>query len=331
LTTAPATIYDVAEKAGVSISTVSLALNTPRRVKPQTLERVLAAIDELNFVPKTEAVARARRGIGRIGVIAPFTTYPTFARRLNGIFRGARGESCEIVVYDQESAATSTLASLPLTGRLDGLVVMSLPFSDDVAQRLLDQRITTVLVEVERPGFSSVTIDDSAGGEMAAGLFLARGHERFGFIGEAQRSHDYVSQSEARLAGFRDALARRGHDLPQTHVRLVEHRLADANAAAAELLELPNAPTAIFAHDDLLASAVLNSARKHGLTVPDDLAVIGFDDSDIAEHLGLTSVRQPLEESGELAFATLQAQLANPTRSLQHIMLKLSLAERDTT
>jgi DNA-binding LacI/PurR family transcriptional regulator len=328
---APATIYDVAERAGVSISTVSLALNTPRRVKPQTLERVLTAIDELNFVPKTEAVARARRGIGRIGVIAPFTTYPTFARRLNGIFRGARDQSCEIVVYDQESAATSTLASLPLTGRLDGLVVMSLPFSDEVAQRLLDQRITTVLVEVERSGFSSVTIDDTAGGRMAADLFVARGHERFGFIGEAQRSHDYVSQSEARLAGFREALGRHGRELPDANVRLVEHSLAAASGAAVELLDALEAPDAIFAHDDFLASAVLNVAGKRGLKVPEDLAVIGFDDSDIAEHLGLTSVRQPLEESGELAFETLRAQLANPSRSLQHIMLKLSLVERETT
>jgi LacI family transcriptional regulator len=331
LAAAPATIYDVAAKAGVSISTVSLALNTPGRVKPQTLERVLAAIDELNFVPKTEAVARARRGIGRIGVIAPFTTYPTFARRLNGVFRGARDLSCEIVVYDQESAATSTLASLPLTGRLDGLVVMSLPFSDEVAQRLLDQRITTVLVELERPGFSSVTIDDSAGGEMAADLFVARGHERFGFIGEAQRSHAYVSQSEARFAGFRDALVRHGFELPRANVRLVEHSLPAANAAAAQLLDAPDAPTAVFAHDDLLASAVLAAARRRGLRVPDDLAVIGFDDSEIAEHLGLTSIRQPLEESGELAFETVRAQLANPNRSLQHVMLKLSLVERDTS
>jgi LacI family transcriptional regulator len=326
----PTTIYDVAARAGVSISTVSLVLNAPSRVKPTTLAAVMTAIDELDFVPKSEAVTRARRGIGRIGVIAPFTTYPSFARRLNGVLHAVHGQSSEIVVYDQASAASSTLASLPLTRRLDGLVVMSLPFSEEVAQRLLHQ-ITTVLVEVERPDFSSVTIDDRAGGRMVADLLVERGHERFAFLGEAQQSHHYFSQSEARLAGFRDALAAHGRDLPAASVRLVEHGREQAFAAADDLLAMAAPPTAIFAHDDRLASALLKAARSRGLNVPENLAIVGFDDSDIAEHLGLTSVRQPLEESGQIATETLLAQLANPKRSLQHTMLKLSLIERETT
>ena len=326
-----ATIYDVATRAGVSISTVSLALNAPSRVKSETLERVLAAADELSFVPKTEAVTRARRGVGRIGVIAPFTSYASFARRLNGVLSAVRGQSSEIVVYDQESAATSVLASLPLTQRLDGLIVMSLPFSDEVAQRLIDQGVTTVLVEMERPGFSSVTIDDAAGGRMVAEFLVAKGHERFAYVGEARRqSHPYVLQSEARLAGFQDGLDRSGRELLETNIRQVEHTLEAAEAAAGKLLDLPERPTAIFAHDDVLASGILKAAAKRRLRIPDDLAVVGFDDSDIAEPLGLTSVRQPLEESGELATETLLAQLANPRRSLKHITLKLSLAERTT-
>jgi DNA-binding LacI/PurR family transcriptional regulator len=327
-----ATIYDVAERAGVSISTVSLALNAPRRVKAETLERVLAAIDELKFVPKSEAVTRARRGVGRIGIIAPFTTYPSFARRLNGVLQATRDHSCEVVVYDQESAATSTLASLPLTQRLDGLIVMSIPFGDEVADRLVDQNIATVLVELDRPGFSSVTIDDVAGGRMAAKLLLDRGHSRFAFLGERQHdSHGYLLQSDARLNGFREHLAAAGVELRETNVRRVDHTIAAAGAAAGELLDLGEPPTAIFAHDDILAAAILRTARKRGLTIPDDLAVIGFDDSDIADHLGLTSIRQPLEESGQVATETLLGELSNPNRSLQHITLRLSLVERETT
>jgi len=329
---ANATIYDVAARAGVSISTVSLALNAPRRVKPETLARVLGAIDELNFVPKSEAVSRARRGIGRIGVIAPFTAYPSFARRLNGVLRATHDQSCEVVVYDQESAATSKLASLPLTRRLDGLIVMSVPFGDEIAQRLDEQQMPTVLVELERPGFSSVTIDDVAGGRMAADLLASRGHERFAFLGEAHHhAHPFVLQSEARLAGFRDGLAAHGLELPDAHIRRVNHTLDAARAAAAELLELTPPPTAIFAHDDFLASAVLQVAHHHGVLIPGERAVIGFDDGELAEHLELTSIRQPLEESGQLAAETLLAQLANPARSLQHISLKLTLVERKTT
>jgi LacI family transcriptional regulator len=328
---ANATIYDVAAKAGVSISTVSLVLNAPGRVKAQTLERVLSAIDELEFVPKSEAVTRARRGVGRIGVIAPFSTYPSFARRLNGVLAATSGGSCEIVVYDQESAATSALASLPLTRRLDGLIVMSVPFGDEIAERLMQQQLMTVLVEFERPGFSSVTIDDVAGGRMAAELLLRRGHTSFGFVGEAHRTHPYVLQSDARLAGFRDALAAHGLELPESHIRRVQHTVQAAKAAAADLLDLPTRPTAIFAHDDLLAAAVLQVARSRRFSIPDDLAIVGFDDSDIAEHLGLTSIRQPLEESGQVATETLLGQLANQHRSLQLITLKLNSIERDTT
>jgi DNA-binding LacI/PurR family transcriptional regulator len=327
-----ATIYDVAQRAGVSISTVSLALNAPRRVRAATLERVLQAIDELQFVPKPEAVTRARRGVGRIGVLAPFTTYASFARRLNGVLQATRDQSCEVVVYDQESAATSTLASLPLTQRLDGLIVMSIPFGEEIADRLASQNVATVLLELERPGFSSVTIDDVAGGRMAAKHLLDRGHRRFGFIGERHRQeHGLLLQSDARLNGFREELASAGVELPEENVRHVDHTIAAALAAAEELLALEAVPTAVFAHDDVLAAAVLRAARGRGLRIPEDIAVIGFDDSDIAEHVGLTSIGQPLEESGRVAAETLLSELADGNRSLQHITLRLTLVERETT
>ncbi|MEN3312785.1 MAG: hypothetical protein V7645_2114 [Actinomycetota bacterium] len=329
-----ATIYDVAAKAGVSIGTVSLALNSPMRVRGSTLERINAAIDDLRFVPKAEAVVRARRGVGRIGVIAPFGTYTSFARRLNGVLGALRGQSYEIAVYDHEGAGTSLLASLPIARRLDGLIVMSLPLGDDVVDRLLDKNLTTVLVELDRPDFSAVTIDDVAGSQMVAELLVDRGHASFGFIGEGgtkPHPHNQILQSETRMLGFRAALARRGQNLPQDHVRLVRHSLAAATKAAGELLGLPNRPTAIFAHDDVLASGVLRAAQKHSLRVPEDLAVAGFDDSEIAEHLGLTSVRQPFEESGKVAAEILLSQMRDGSRSLQHVTLKLELVERETT
>src|SRR4051812_47032009 len=129
--TKSATIYDVAARAGVSIGTVSLALNSPTRVRDTTLERINAAIDELQFVPKAEAAVRARRGFGRIGVIAPFAIYPSFGRRLNGVLAALRGQSYDVTVFDHEGAGTSLLASLPVTRRLDGLIVMSLPLGED--------------------------------------------------------------------------------------------------------------------------------------------------------------------------------------------------------
>lgn len=328
------TIYDVAAKAGVSISTVSLALNVPSRVRGETLERIHDAIDDLGFVPKTEAVTRARRGVGRIGVIAPFTTYPSFSRRLNGVLSALRGRNYEAVVYDHEGAATSLLASLPLSRRLDGLIVMSLPLSEQVSVRLNDRHLTTVLVELERPGFSAVAIDNVAGSSMVAELLIQKGHVHFAFIGEGgtkPHPHDRILQAEARLLGFRAALEQHGRDLPEANVRLVGRDLASATEAAGDLLDSPDRPTAIFAHDDLFASGVLRAAHHRGVRVPHDLAVVGFDDTELAEHLELTTVRQPFEESGEVATEMLLAQLRDPKRSLQQVTLKLTLIERATT
>jgi DNA-binding LacI/PurR family transcriptional regulator len=334
MTTSPEstpTIYDVATRAGVSISTVSLAFNAPARVNAATLERIMAAVDELGYVPKTEAVTRARRGVGRIGVIAPFTAHATFAQRLNGVLRAAAGERFEVVVYDQESAATSRLATLPLTRRVDGLIVMSVPFTEEVARRLVDQRVTTVLVELQHPRFSSVVIDDVAGGRLVADHLVERGHKRFGFIGQIQQLPDQQLQSGARLDGFRRQLESSGIALDDRDVRLADHSIDAACSATRELLERDDRPTAIFAHDDLLASGVLRAARELCLAVPRDLAVVGFDDGDIAAPLGLTSVRQPLEESGEIATQMLLAQLESPTRSARVTSLSLTLVERETS
>ncbi|MFI8849155.1 LacI family DNA-binding transcriptional regulator [Streptomyces sp. 891-h] len=327
-----ATIYDVAERAGVSISTVSLALNAPSKVRPATLGRIMAAVDELGFVPRAEAVSRARKRVGRIGVMAPFTTYPTFARRLEGVLEAVEGLDFEVVVYDEVSAAAAApvLAGLPLSRRLDGLIVMSLPLVGEVADRLRGRELPTVLVELARTDFSSVEIDDAAGGRLVARRLAGAGHTRFGFVGEAQASAEFASQCKERLGGFRAGLDEAGLKLPDEGVRLVEHSVEAAAQAAGELLESGQPPTAVFAHDDCLAAGVLRAARERGLRVPDDLAVVGFDDGDFAEALDLTTVRQPFRESGRLAAQILLDRIREPDRPIQHTRLELSYVSRAT-
>ncbi|MGP3988457.1 LacI family DNA-binding transcriptional regulator [Streptomyces sp. 3N207] len=327
-----ATIYDVAERAQVSISTVSLALNAPTKVRATTLSRIMTAIDELGFTPRADAASRARKRAGRIGVMAPFTTYPTFARRLEGVFEAVNGLEYEVVVYDEISAAAAApvLAGLPVTHRLDGLLVMSLPLTPDVAERLRAKTLPTVLVELARPDFSSVSIDDAAGGRLVAEELIAAGHTRFGFVGETQAAPDFASQCRERLAGFRAGLRDAELDLPDSRVRLVENSVDAAAQAAAELLEAEEPPTAVFAHDDYLAAGVLRAARACGLRVPDDLAVVGFDDGDFAEALELTTVRQPFRESGRVATQILLDRVREPDRPIQRTRLELSYVRRGT-
>ena len=329
--TSKVTIYDVALAAGVSISTVSLALNSPTRVAAATRQKVLSAADDLGFVPKADAVTRARRGVGRIGVIAPFSSYPSFARRLNGVFGPLADGSREVVVFDQESASTTAsplLASLPITQRLDGIVIMALPLDEAIAARLKKQRLATVLVDSVRDDFDCVSTDDRAGGVLVAEHLIERGHRRLAFVGEDQRSHAYVSSSERRLEGFRAAAA---DALTPAAVRLVSHGVEEACQATHELLDQPEPPTAIFAHDDVLAAGVLRAARERHLTVPGDLAVVGFDDTDLARALDLTTVHQPFEESGRAGVQLLLERMHDPAPSPRHVELPLILVPRATT
>ena len=281
------------------------------------------AIHDLGFVPKTDAVIRARRGVGRIGVIGSFSSFPSFGQRLSGVLAVA---AQRLRSRRLRSAIRSGVASRDsaLTRRVDGLIVMSLPFSDDVAKRLIDQAVPTVLIELGRPGYSSITIDDVAGGRMVADLFVSQGRESFTYLGHAQ-THDYLSQSKLRLQGFSEGLP------VKPDVQLVSRTFAAAHACALDILSRRRRPTAIFAHDDILASGALSGARELGLHVPDDVAVAGFDDSPLAEPLGLTSVRQPLEESGQVAAETLLAQLSNPDASTRNVTLDLRLIERQST
>jgi DNA-binding LacI/PurR family transcriptional regulator len=335
VTTRPkVTIYDVAAQAGVSISTVSLAFNNPGRVRPETLHRVLAVAEELGFRRRDEAVSRAKRSHSRVGVLAPFTSYSSFALRLNGVLSGFARSTTDVIVYDHDSAAASMsplLASLPLSGLLDGLIIMGLPVADEVGERLARQRLSVVLVEAERRDFSSVCVDNSGGGGTVARHLLAKGHRRFAYLGEEQVSHQYRSPSEERYEGFAAELRSAGVADADIARRTVAHSVESAARATLELLDLPRPPTAVFAYDDALASGVLRAAARRGLTVPGDIAVVGFDDLDLAEALGLTTVRVPFAESGSVAAELLANQVQHPEHSARQISLQLTLVEREST
>lgn len=326
------TVYQVAEKAGVSITTVSRALNSPEKVKEATRARVLAAIDGLGYVPKAEAAARARKDHGRIGVLAPFFTLPSFVERLRGAANALADSPYELAIYNVDSSARRDgyLASLPVTRRLDGLIVMALPFDQTAAQRLLNHQLETVLIEFSQEPFSSIRIDDRAGGRMAAEYLLERGHRRCAFVGDADLPDYALHTSDWRLEGYRAALAAAGIVLPDEYVALAPHSRENARRSAHRLLDLPEPPTAIFAASDNQAVGVLKAVRERGLSVPGELAVIGFDDVDIADYIGLTTVRQPLQESGRVAVDLLLARLADPSRPPQRIRLPLTLVRRET-
>lgn len=328
------TIYDVAQRAGVSIATVSHSLNRPNKVSQSTRERVLKVVDEMRFVPKEVAVSRARKGVGRIGVLAPFSSHASYRERLAGVLTAAAGDAIEVVVFDHfnvAEAASPLLHSLPTAGRIDGLILMGVPLEETLADRLQQRRISTVLVDSSFPGFSSVNIDDEYGGRVLATHLVERGATSFAFVSEPQRSLEYRSAGQARFAGFRAALVERGADLAESRWLTTSNNVDGGREAVERALALDPAPNAVFAHRDGLAAGILRGLRNAGQSVPDQVKVAGYDGGEVAEALDLTTVKQPFVETGRIAATLLVQSLAAPGAAAQRVSLLPELVVGSTT
>jgi len=288
-------------------------------------------------VPKVEARARARKQLGRIGVLTPHFTADSFVDRLRGIASVLDGLPYELVVYDITTRAQRDrhLATMALTNQVDGLIVIGLPFDDDVAARFMASGMAIVQLMTKTQPFShrvsSIVVDDGQAGRMAAEHLLSRGHRTVGFVGGMAPPDTANTFGLANLDGFRQALALAGIPLPDAYVSLAPFSLENAREQAHRLLDLPDRPTAIYAASDTQAIGVLSAARQRGLSVPSDLAVIGFDDIEIAEFIGLSTIGQPLKESGRRAVEFLLDQMADPTRAIERVDLPLTLHSRLTT
>jgi LacI family transcriptional regulator len=326
------TIYDVARHAGVSITTVSRMLNDSEKVNSETRKRILASIDELGFIPKAEARARAMQKNGRIGVITPFFTAPSFIQRLRGIAGAISPKNFELVIYTVESTdqLQRYLSTLPLTGNLDGLIILSLQISDADAQRLVDHHLPTVLIEYPHPNLNCVEIDNVEGGRMAAKYLLKKGHRRIAFLGDTDLPEYAIHPVSLRLSGFRQALRKASIELPDNFVRLAPYTQEQTRQVAKELLSLPEPPTAIYAATDFQALGVLKAAHSLNVKVPEQLAVIGFDDLDMAEYADLTTICQHLDESGKLAVEILLTQMDSSSGLPRHVQIPLTIIERKT-
>ncbi|HVU12187.1 MAG TPA: LacI family DNA-binding transcriptional regulator [Phototrophicaceae bacterium] len=328
----PPTIYDVATLAGLSIATVSRVLNSPERVSEASRRKVMEAIDQLGFVPSAEARARTLQSTARIGVITPFFTSPSFTDRLRGVASALANSRYELVIYtvDSMDRLDGYLSSLPLTGNLDGLILISLPLDDAAAQRLRANELPTVLIEYAYLGFSGIVIDDRAGGQMAAQHLIEQGHRRCAYVYFGESPEYSIHPEVPRLAGFRQALAEHGLALPDEYVKYVPISRRGIREKLRELFDLPEPPTAIFAPSDDLAIRIIHRAHELGLSCPRDISVIGFDNIDIAEHVDLTTISQGLVESGQIAVQELLARLNDPHRPVQQIHIQLHLEERGT-
>lgn len=296
------TIHDVAALAGVSIATVSTALNHPEKVARGTTERVLDAVAHLGYVPRPVRDYWAQVRTDRVGVVAPFSSYESYGTRLVGVMRAVRRPWRELVVIDHGSAAMAEsprMDQLPVES-VDGLIVMGLPITDRLVARAAERNIRLALVDARHDPLPSILVDDEKGGYLAGKRLLEHGFESFFYVSEGQVSTDYVSPGQRRILGLVRAITEAGHDRSALqHINSL-NSMEGGRAVADRLVGLGLERAGILAHHDVLAAGVVTGLRRRGIRLPDDVAVIGYDGSPLAEASGLTTVRQPLEESGYL-------------------------------
>lgn len=329
----PATISDVARLAGVGQGTVSRVLNDRPNVDPETRERVQRVIAELDYVPS--ATAR-RLSLGRtntIMVVGPFLTRPSIVARLAGIQQGLEaagldGISTSVERIDRRAAVIQHASRRE---RADGLILIHIAPSSDEMERIVAAEIPCVLIDAHHRRLPRVVVDDVNGGHLAARHLLDLGHRRIGFVGDVPLAGFGFSSTRLRLRGVTQTLRDAGVDIPDEHIGLGEHSREGARQSTLRMLDAPDPPTAILAASDTEAMGVLEAARLRGLSVPGDLSVIGYDDIDVADFIGLTTIRQPLFETGVHAVERLQALIAGEDPRPLREVLPVELVVRSTT
>ena len=328
-----ATILDVATKAGVGVGTVSRVLNHSPHVSDATRAKVQVVIDQLGFRPSAVARALSSGRNATIGLVVHFFGTPSVAERLRGVIEVIGHTENQLVLgaVDTEKEAREYLKRF-MDPPARGLLLLSMGLESDEVARFEDLSVPVVAIDHLAEGIDHFFIDNEAGGRMATEHLIELGHKRIAMISEEENGDLPRRPSWLRQKGYEQALADAGLGVDNRLIKaLEEHDEKEAAQATRELLALDDPPTAIFAASDNLAYGALLVARELGLRVPDELSVVGFDDIAFSDAVDLTTIRQPLAESGRAA-AELLLQTLNGTEAprLGH-QLELKLIVRNST
>lgn len=334
-----ATIRDIADLAGVSIATVSRVLNDRPDVAPETRESVLQVVREHGFSTNRGATARstpiASTRAGSIGLTLPLVNDAYFGPMLSGAAEALYEADMRIVLcptLHEHDREVSLVERLTRGGSTDGAIFVLPEEREDELRNLRRAGYPLVVVDPrEKPpeGIPCVSAMHASGAKQATEHLLELGHRRIGAIAGSPGWY----ATEERLIGFRGALAAAGILLAPELIVYSDWRTPRGTEAAEQLLSLPEPPTAIFAFNDNVAIGALNAARRRGLTVPDDLSVVGFDDVFSAEIVmpTLTTVRQPLAEMGRMGVSLLLRILDGQRVDAVRLELSTTLVVREST
>ena len=298
----PITRKDVAERAGVSVAVVSYVVNDgPRPVSPETRRRVERAIEELEYYPNELARSLSRKQTGIIGLIIPSLLNPVYAEIADSLTRHCATEGYRVILgssgrhHQTEVEFAKSLRSK----KVDGVIMIPSESPEEILKPLQQAHIPTVVLEHELPNTHCIAIDDLQGGHLATQHLLSLGHRRIGMI----RRRPTTALSRMRYVAFQDTLQAAHISLDPTLVIECEAGQASGYASMQKLLALPEPPTAVFAHNDVLAMGAMSAIYQAGLAVPHDVSIVGYDDTISSAYLNppLTTIKLPIAEMGHAA------------------------------
>jgi LacI family transcriptional regulator len=324
------TLAEVARIAGVSSMTASRALNDRPGVSEATREEIVRIADEIGYVANRAAQKLSGGRTRLVGVVAQLHT-PFTGDLLLNIGSAVRAAGYEMLVYslpDEDRHPPGHVVEL-LRQVADGVIVI-LPYESGYLDRLQRANIPIVTIDESQPGaFPAVTADNYQGARAAVQHLADLGHRRIGFITGNER----LASARDRHRAYADAVGELGLDADPDLVAAADFMQKGGFEAARRLIALPRPPTAIFAANDMSALGALTALRKAGFGVPDDVSLIGFDDTALAAHLhpALTTIRQPLSQIARAATNLLLAMMAGIEPATLLTELPTQLVVRETT
>jgi DNA-binding LacI/PurR family transcriptional regulator len=328
-----ATIQQVAKAAGVAPSTVSRYLNGQLRVSPATEARMLDAVRDLGYVPNAQARNLARRRSGVVGFVVPEISNPYFGAIADYVVDAVERHGLLVLLCSTHSQAVKETSYIDLlaSGAIDGMLYLGSFRSNERLAAAIRGGLPVVVIDetiADAPDVHTVVMDDYAGGYQAASYLVALGHRHIAFVsGPAE-----LASVQERRRGYEDALRKAGLD-PADQLVLAGHFTEQFGMSALpRLLAAPQPPTAAFVASDYIALGMLSAAETHGVRVPGDLSVVGFDDIRFSQYVRprLTTIRSPLERLAQVGVELLFERLADGQSPARTEILPVELIVRES-
>ncbi|MHB1472900.1 MAG: LacI family DNA-binding transcriptional regulator [Dermatophilaceae bacterium] len=325
--TRPATIYSVAQRAGVSIATVSRVLQGTGATSPQTRAKVLQAVEDLEYVPRQSARSLAVQRHEAHGLVVPDLAGPYYSELLMGYESAAAEFGKSVILVVTHLREDPTRAVRDLSSRVDGLTLAQSTIPDGAARALSRRTPVVLLARPPVVGCDAVSAENIQSARALTEHLLDHGRRRLFFVGDPDGSPDV----QERYRGFTAALSAADASAVGPAIR-VDFRERSGAEVAAQVLEHVDGPDALVCANDELALSTMKALQRAGVKVPDDIAIVGWDDVMTARYVspGLTTVRQPLYELGRLAATRLHERIAGAPTAPELRILPTELVLRSS-